>query len=109
MKLKIIFAAVIVLFAFSCGTPKIVATTPVAPVASTVSSSAAEVKVTELAPELVKGKSLYEKNCAGCHKLFQPKTFTKEEWKPILVKMQKFTNLEDAEMVFVSNYIDSQL
>ena len=105
MKLKNVFAAVIALFAFSCGTPKTVATIPAAP----VSSVATEVKVTELAPELLKGKSLYEKNCVGCHKLFQPKTFTKEEWKPILVKMQKFTNLEDAEMVFISNYIDSQL
>jgi len=105
MKLKIVFAAVIALFVFSCGTPKAVATIAAAP----VSSSATEVKVAELAPELVKGKSLYENNCAGCHKLFQPKTFTKEEWKPILAKMQKFTNLEDSEMVSISNYIDSQL
>lgn len=109
MKFKIVFAVVIVLFVSSCGTPKTVPTTPVTPVSSTISSSTTEVKVTELAPELVKGKNLYENNCAGCHKLFQPKKFTKEEWKPILVRMKKFTNLEDAEMVFVSNYIDSQL
>lgn len=108
MKLKIVFAAVIALLVFSCGTPKAVATIAAAPVSSSVSSSATEVKVAELAPELVKGKSLYENNCAGCHKLFQPKTFTKEEWKPILAKMQKFTNLEDSEMVSISNYIDSQ-
>ncbi|MWB95362.1 cytochrome c [Flavobacterium sp. GA093] len=97
MKSRILTAAV-ALVLFSCAT-KTPAVTEAAPVA----------KAVELTPELAAGQSLYDNNCAKCHKLYEPKKFTHEEWKPILVRMQKKAKLDDTQMVSISNYINSQL
>ncbi len=59
--------------------------------------------------ELAEGLSLYENNCAKCHTLYDPKKFSAEAWKPILVEMQKNTELNDAQMASISDYINSQL
>ena len=48
-------------------------------------------------------------SCAKCHKLYEPKDFTKEDWKPILVRMQKKAKLDDVKMASITNYIHSQL
>ncbi len=85
----------------SCGTKK------AAPVASTTANETA--KAVALTPELEAGKSLYDNNCAKCHKLFEPKKFTKEEWTPILVRMGKKAKLDETQVASISNYIDSQL
>lgn len=102
MKSKILTLAVIGLFLVSCGTKKAPATPATPPVAETV-------KTVELTPELAEGKNLYENNCAECHKLKNPKKYTKEEWGPILVKMQKKAKLDDIKMASITNYIHSQL
>lgn len=99
MKLKIIALAVLALLIYSCASK-----TP-APVAETKNEPAAKVMTKELAA----GQSLYENNCAKCHKLFAPKDFSSEDWKPILVAMQKKAHLDDAEMASISDYINSQL
>lgn len=103
MKAKILILAAVVLLLASCSTKKSAPATPATP---TVTEAA---KATELAPELAEGKNLYENSCARCHKLFEPKKFTQEEWKPILVKMQKKAKLDDTQMASISNYITSQL
>ncbi|UPZ13561.1 cytochrome c [Flavobacterium humidisoli] len=101
MKRKILSLTALILIATACSTKKTaVAETP--PVGK-------EIKATELTPELAEGKNLYENNCAKCHKLFEPKKFTKEEWTPILVKMGKKAKLDETQMVSITNYIDSQL
>ncbi len=58
---------------------------------------------------LAEGKQLYDNNCAKCHKWYEPKQFSKEEWKPILVRMQKKAKLDDIKMASITNFIDSQL
>ena len=98
---NILILAGLALFVVSCGSKK------AAPVASAQASETA--KAVALTPELEAGKSLYENNCAKCHKLFEPKKFTKEEWTPILVKMGKKAKLDDTQMASITNYIDSQL
>ena len=102
MKLRILTVTAAALFLFSCGSKKASAT----PVAE---ATATEFGPTELAPELAEGKNMYENNCAKCHKLFEPKKFTQEEWHPILVKMQKKAKLDDVQMASITNYIHSQL
>lgn len=99
MKSKILTLAALALFAASCGTKKASATPAVTETA----------KAKELTPELAAGKSLYENSCAKCHKLYEPTKFTKEEWQPILVRMQKKAKLDDTNMASITSYIHSQL
>jgi cytochrome c5 len=106
MKSRILILAAVVLLLVSCGTKKSTALTPLTPSTPAVTETA---KTTELTPELAEGKNLYENSCARCHKLFEPKKFTQEDWKPILVKMQKKAHLDDTQMASISNYITSQL
>jgi cytochrome c5 len=103
MKAKILTLAAITLLVVSCGTKK------AAPVAPTTPAVTAVAPAAELTPELAAGKSMYENNCAKCHKLYEPKKFTQEEWAPILVRMQKKAHLDDSQMASVTSYIHSQL
>ncbi|MBS1534508.1 MAG: cytochrome c [Bacteroidetes bacterium] len=59
--------------------------------------------------DLNAGKISYKNNCAKCHDLFSPKEFTREQWAPILVSMQKKAHLSDAEMAPITAYIYAQL
>ncbi|RKR08734.1 diheme cytochrome c [Flavobacterium sp. 90] len=103
MKTKILILAAVVLFVVSCGTKKAAPTTPATPAVTQAA------KPTTLTPELAEGKNLYENSCARCHKLYDPKKFSQEDWKPILVRMQKKAKLDDTQMASISNYITSQL
>lgn len=100
MKLKIITLAVLGLLLYSCASK-----TPT-PVAVVKNEPAPKGVMTQ---ELAEGLSLYENNCAKCHTLYDPKKFSSEAWKPILVDMQKNTNLNDTQMASISDYINSQL
>ena len=100
MKLKIITLTALGLLLYSC--------------ASKTPTQVAEVKNVPaikgvMTKELAEGLSLYENNCAKCHNLYNPKDFSSEAWKPILVKMQKKAHLDDAQIASISNYINSQL
>ncbi|MBB4804127.1 cytochrome c5 [Flavobacterium nitrogenifigens] len=98
---NILILAGLALFVVSCGTQK------AAPVASAPVEAAP--KTVALTPELEAGKNLYENNCAKCHKLYEPKKFTKEEWAPILVSMGKKAKLDGVQLASVTDYIHSQL
>ncbi|SFD64242.1 c-type cytochrome [Flavobacterium phragmitis] len=97
---NILILAGLALFMVACGSQKTVA------VASTTAESA---KTVALTPELEAGKNMYENNCAKCHKLYDPKKFTKEEWAPILVRMGKKAKLDETQLASVTDYIHSQL
>ncbi len=102
MKLRIlsaVFAAVLLTACSSSKSASVASTAPAAPAASAV----------ELTPELAEGKNLYENSCARCHKLYEPTKFSKEDWQPILVRMQKKAKLDDVKMASITNYIHSQL
>lgn len=104
MKAKMLTLTAITLLLVSCGTQKTAsAATTTTPVVTETT------KTTELTPELAEGKNLYDNNCAKCHKLYEPKKFSQEEWKPILTRMQKKAHLDDTQIASVSNYITSQL
>ncbi|MDA6069618.1 c-type cytochrome [Flavobacterium sp. AC] len=102
MKSKILILTAAVLLLVSCGTQKNASTASTVPVTETA-------KTVVLTPELEEGKNLYENSCARCHKLYDAKKFTEQEWKPILARMQKKAKLDDTQMASISNYITSQL
>ncbi|AWK04936.1 cytochrome C [Flavobacterium crocinum] len=97
---NILILAGLALFMVACGSQK---------TAAVASTPAEPSKTVALTPELEAGKSMYENNCAKCHKLYDPKKFTKEEWSPILVRMGKKAKLDETQLASVTDYIHSQL
>ncbi|WP_313806796.1 hypothetical protein [Flavobacterium sp.] len=55
------------------------------------------------------GKKVYENNCGKCHKLFETNSFSKEEWKPIVIRMQKKAHISDEETAAVLEYVTASL
>lgn len=92
MKTKIITVVVLAITLYSCGSSKSVQ--PMVEAKPVVSSS-----------DIAMGKNLYESNCAKCHKLYAASDFSKEEWKPIVLRMQKKAHLEDADGQKIYNYL----
>jgi len=105
MTLKIFGLAIIGTVMYSCASKSAVA--PIPP--QTPKTAAVPVPEGIMITDLAAGKASYENNCAKCHKLFAPKEFSKEDWAPILVTMQKKAHLSDAEMAPITNYIYTQL
>ncbi len=70
--------------------------------------SKATVAKSELAILIAKqnaGKEIYENNCAKCHQLYDPKSYSIQDWQPILKKMQIQARLQDAEMDKILTYL----
>lgn len=104
MKYKVLALSFLVVIIFSCASKSNVPTSEVNKTEPVVKS--AEVKVEKvLTAELAEGKSLYENNCAKCHKLYDAKEFTAEEWKPIVARMQKKAHLDDLAGQKIYKYI----
>ncbi len=100
MKTRIIALSFVAALILSCNATKTaVAETPPPPPPVEVAAKPAEAHA--------KGQSLYDNNCAKCHKLYAATDFSQEEWKPILARMQKKARLDDAEMGLITNYLFS--
>jgi nitrate/TMAO reductase-like tetraheme cytochrome c subunit len=65
------------------------------------------VTVVELPNAFAEGKSLFENNCSNCHKLYNPKDFTAQQWLPIMNRMQKQANLSDVDHDKIYAYLTS--
>ena len=108
MRLKIIATVLLTVVLFSCGAKLAV---------SAMKHDTVQVppKLASLPEEKPKpedfyaGKSLYENNCAKCHKLYGATEFSKADWQPVLIKMQKKAHLDNIQMASISYYIYSQL
>lgn len=99
MKEKVILLVVLGIIISSCS-PKIPPPPPpppLKPIANVVDVSKTSV--------IVEGKSLFENNCAKCHDLPKPKDFTKTEWIPIMVSMQKKSKISDEESNKIYAYL----
>ena len=92
MKTKILAVALFAIVLYSCGGSK--STTPVV-----------EPKKVGLTSELAEGKSLYENNCAKCHGLYKTNDFNAEQWKPILLDMQKKAKISDEQREKIYSYL----
>jgi len=114
MKLKIIALVALGFLIYSCAskTPTPVAEKEI-PAGTKIEPTTKDVGVLTvkgvMTKELSEGKNLFENNCAKCHKLYDPKSFSAENWKPILVKMQMKAHLDDTQIGSISNFINSQL
>lgn len=104
MKIKWIVSAVLAALILSCASKKTVETITSPPNVPAIVTN----EVVGVAFPL-NGKGLYENNCGKCHGLHNPKDFSAEQWQPILVKMQNYAHLDDAQMAGISDYINSQL
>lgn len=100
MKLKSIAFASITIILFSCS-PKVVPPTviPPAPTAEELNSSVI------LTQNQIEGKALFEGNCAKCHELYKPSTFTAEKWSSILKWMQPKARISDIEREKIYDYV----
>lgn len=90
MKTKILSLATVALLIASCATKN-----------PTVN----EVKDIVLSPYQAEGKTLYENNCAKCHKLYATTDFNATEWVPILLTMQKKAKLQDGDREKIYAYV----
>lgn len=93
---KILGVAILGVILYSCS-PKLAPAPP------------AEAPAVVLTPELMEGKSLYENNCAKCHKLFPASKHTKEDWVPVLNRMAPKAKITDVQKASIYNYITASL
>lgn len=101
MKTKILAVALFSIVLYSCGGSK-----PVPPPINTrYSVPTVEAKQADSASDLAEGKSLYENNCAKCHDLYKPTDFNAEQWKPILLDMQKKAEISDEQRDKIYSYL----
>jgi len=106
MKTKILAVALFAIVLYSCGGSKSVPPPPPPPPQTTTNKTpTVEAKQADSASDLAEGKSLYENNCAKCHDLYKPKDFNAEQWKPILLDMQKKAEISDEQRDKIYNYL----
>jgi hypothetical protein len=92
MRYKVLALPVLALVLYSCSSKSSIPTVEVP-------------KEKVLSPELAEGKSLFENSCGRCHQLYNAKDYTAEQWKPIVKRMQKEANLDDAQGLKIYNYL----
>ncbi len=91
---KTVTILAIIVLSLSCSTPK--------EQVQTIPNSKPEVS---FSPVVDEGQFIYENNCAKCHDLYNPKDFNAEQWKPILLKMQKEAKISDEEREKIYAYL----
>jgi cytochrome c5 len=55
--------------------------------------------------QMAEGKTLWESNCAKCHKLFTPESRDVEKWEAVLPRMVKRAKLSDQQAGMVRAYL----
>lgn len=95
-------------FAYGCTAKKVVTPAPTTEEnAPTVvaSEKPANEKLVVTTEVLAEGKNLYGTNCAKCHELYDAKSFTAEEWTPIVIRMQKKARISDEQREKIYAYL----
>ena len=57
--------------------------------------------------KLQQGRSLFINNCASCHNLHLPSSYTSTEWTVLLKKMQKRAKIDDLQKEKIAAYLDT--
>ena len=102
MNIKFIIGVFALAFVYSCTAKKAVAPAKDEVV---VFVEPVKEKLVVTAETLAEGKSLYGMNCAKCHDLYNPKTFSAEEWTPIIMSMQKKAKISDEQREKIYAYL----
>ena len=104
MKIKFIVGVFALVFAYGCTAKKVFAPVKEEPPIAVISEPIEE-KLVITALVLVEGKSMYEVNCAKCHKLYDKSDYSASEWKPIVLRMQKNTRISDEQREKIYAYL----
>lgn len=101
MKSSLLIGILVLSVIFGCAPKKnVVVTEEIIPVKEIVAE-----KLEITAEVIAEGKSLYGMNCAKCHELFDANKFTAEEWKPIVLRMQKQAKISDEQREKIYAYL----
>ncbi|HEX9981151.1 MAG TPA: cytochrome c [Flavobacterium sp.] len=107
MRSKLILAAAIIsAFIYSCS-PKMTAGGS-SKVAETKPEDQLVVHSIEETEKIFEGAELFKNNCATCHKLYAPKDYTREQWQPIVKRMQRKARLDDVQGDNIYAFLASQ-
>jgi cytochrome c5 len=94
---KVILFALFLFVIISCKSKNVVTETTV--------SATPEVSMADM---IAQGENIYVNKCGTCHALPKVKDYTPENWKPILLRMQKEAGISDTEREYVYKYIVMQ-
>jgi cytochrome c5 len=111
MKLKVCALAFLAVLMYSCGSnpPKTqVSTTKPDPVQVPPKMESPNESPT-MSEVVSEGKILYDNKCGTCHKLFAPSDYSKQDWPPILLRMQIKARINDADMAKINSYVYANL
>jgi len=100
MKSSILIGFVVLSVVVGCAPKKVVVIEEI----PTVKEIVAE-KFEITAEVIAEGKNLYTTSCADCHSLYEKESFTAEQWKPIVLRMQKNTKLTDLQREKIYAYL----
>ena len=100
MKSSVLIGLVVVSVVFACAPKKVVVTEEI-PVFKEIAAEKFEIT----AEVIAEGKNLYTTSCADCHSLYEKESFTAEQWKPIVLRMQKNTKLSDLQREKIYAYL----
>ena len=100
MKSSVFIGLVVVSVVVGCAPKKVMVTEEV-PVVKEIAAEKLEIT----AEVIAEGKNLYTTSCADCHSLYQKESFTAEQWKPIVIRMQKNTKLTDLQREKIYAYL----
>lgn len=100
---KIILPALVIFMLVSCKSKKVV-TENKTKIEKTITVSS-EIS---MADKILQGESIFQNKCGNCHDLPKVKDHTPENWKSIMLRMQKAAELSDSEREYVYNYIVMQ-
>ena len=100
MKSSVLIGLVVVSVVFACAPKKVVVTEEI-PVVNEIAAEKFEIT----ADVLAEGKNLYTTSCADCQSLYEKESFTAEQWKPIVIRMQQNTKLTDLQREKIYAYL----
>lgn len=100
---KTILPALVIFILVSCKSKKVVTENKTAIETTTIVSGEMS-----MADRIAQGESIFQNKCGNCHALPKAKDHTPENWKSIMLRMQKAAELSDAEREYVYDYIVMQ-
>ena len=100
---KTVLPALVIFILISCKSKKVVPENKTEIETTTTVSS--EIS---MADRIAQGESIFQNKCGNCHDLPKEKDHSPENWKPIMLRMQKEAEISDKERDYVYDYIVMQ-
>ncbi|HEY3388959.1 MAG TPA: cytochrome c [Prolixibacteraceae bacterium] len=65
----------------------------------------ADVTSTATLAELQQGRVLYSNNCASCHGLYMPDSYSPAQWRSVMGSMAPRTGMSSSQVLLVTKYV----